>query len=138
MKRAEVITFARTLRGVPFRHQGRNPNLGIDCVGFLVSLLDFAGVPHPQDRLDYPITGHSQYLVDRLAGSLIRVPIFTALPADVFLIARRPGGAPIHIALLTDYGIMHTSDAARKVAEHLLDESWLSRLDSAWKIPGLD
>lgn len=129
------LSLARSFLGTPYRHQGRSPRIGLDCVGLLTCYLHGLGVETPADRLDYSAFGNTHLLLSRIGDTLEEIPICAAIPGDVLLISARPKHPPTHLAILTDQGILHVTER-RVVSEHGLDEDWICRLASAWRIKG--
>ncbi len=125
---------ARSLIGVPWAHQGRNPAVGIDCVGLLVLSVRACGIP-VDDRTDYgrdPDGTLYAALCEWLAG-----PFTDTQPGDVVLIqftARQPR----HVAIVSEglYGLtlIHADSKHGKVVEHVMDDRWAARIAGAWRI----
>ncbi len=130
--RADVVTAARAYLGVRWLHQGRYAN-GLDCAGLVVriahdlKLSDF-------DTIDYgriPLGDKLRTLMDE---HMDRVPVYQ--PGDVLLM--RFETDPQHLAIVTDYGMIHAYAQARKVAEHVLNDTWQSRIVAAYSFRGLE
>jgi cell wall-associated NlpC family hydrolase len=120
---------ARRYLGVPFRHQGRDPSVALDCIGLLyVSTRDIG-------RADLLVHDKSGYGRNPLAGLLesglrdaFGEPVADMRAGDVVAM-RDKGRAVRHVAILADYplgglSLIHTDSKIGRVVEHRLDERW--------------
>ncbi|MEZ0497161.1 peptidoglycan endopeptidase [Sphingomonas sp. IW22] len=100
---------ARALVGARFRLHGRDPATGLDCVGVAAAAL---GCPAPAD---YAMrTGDADRAAMALAAAgLGRVA--HGAPGDVVLMRSGPG--QLHLAVLTDSGMIHADASLRRVVE---------------------
>ena len=121
---------ARALIGVPWRHQGRDPCIGLDCVGLLVLAL---GVK--EDALpSYSREPHAGVLEGALAHYLgpARSADAPWRSGDIAVLAY--GGALRHCGLLADdasgggFSLIHTDTRLGRVTEHPLDRRWQRRI----------
>lgn len=117
--RAEVVGAAREMLGARFLHQGRDPQTGIDCVGFLVVLANRLGYPDVNDVEGYRRTPSAEVIRQTLRQSCDEIPVSEVRDGDIFLM-RMGGIKPRHVALaLTDRGgepcIIHASASGVKV-----------------------
>ncbi|SFR97975.1 hypothetical protein [Sphingomonas jatrophae] len=105
----DAVARARALVGVRFRAQGRDPALGLDCVGVALAV---AGVSR---RGDYPRRlGDIAGAVAALdAAGLERVA--TGHAGDVMLIDA--GARQLHLAVLVPGGHVHACARAGRVVE---------------------
>lgn len=145
-----MIEAARAYVGCPFHHQGRVHD-GMDCIGLLVLAHEDAGLAL-EDCTTYARHPDPEQLLHHLRRNFDEVPAKVAGPGDVLVfwmrkVRRQPGEPrerlPQHVALLTDYGLIHTwSQVARgrgeqgKVVETVFDDAWRRRVLSAWRHPG--
>jgi len=134
--RRAVIAAGRQCLGTPFRHQGRQPGRGLDCVGVIAWIARDLGLS------DYDVTNYSRLPQGRdifrhlgKAG-LAEIPMRSAQPGDILVM--RFESDPQHLALLTDRGILHAYLSQGAVVEHGLDETWRARIVSAFQFPGID
>jgi hypothetical protein len=151
---ARIVAEARRHEGTRWKHQGRLPGVALDCIGLLVVVGRGLGVPL-EDRDDYGPCPNPRRFVAQLAAQLDRVSGSDPLSlepdpgaADVaragdWLAIFFEGGdgkrrrrTPQHIALRTDYGLIHTDGDIGKVTEHTFDARWRSRVHSAWRLRG--
>ena len=125
-----ALARARALIGVPWCHQGRDPCIGLDCVGLLVLAL---GVK--EDALpSYSREPHAGALEAALAHYL--GPALRAndpwRAGDIAVLSY--GGALRHCGLLADdaysggFSLIHTDTRLGRVTEHPLDRRWRRRI----------
>jgi len=117
---AALVAACRSFMGVPFRHQGRNPAIGLDCVGMVGAGMNLIGRPYT-DRKGYGREPHKNGLRDMLAANLgAAVPMAEMRPADVVLV--KFDGEPRHVGLLTEIGgrlgMIHVHSENKRVQEH--------------------
>lgn len=133
-RRAAILAAGRRYLGTPFRHQGRVPGRGLDCIGVVVCIGRELGLFH------YDVSGYARQPTSwsslrrhvDLAG-FERVE--AARPGDVYLMAITD--RPQHVALATDRGILHAWMQARRVVEHGLDDQWRGRIVATYRFPGI-
>ena len=105
--------------GAPFRPQGRDPALGLDCVGLVAAAYRAAGrrLPAP---VRYPLRGWSRA---RIVGALAAAGFDrTAAPrreGDVALIAFPAG--QFHLGLIGRASFVHAHAGLRRVVETPFD-----------------
>ena len=123
---------ARAYLKVPFRHQGRDPATGIDCIGLLVLACRDAG---RLDKVEMDFTGYSRDPHDGLLEQhLERVfgpPVDDMRPGDI--VALKYGGPIRHVGIVGDYlygglSLIHTDSRLGRVTEHRIDERWLDQI----------
>lgn len=108
----DAVERARSLLGTRFRAQGRDPRLGLDCLGLAMIAYRIDG---RVVRRDYRLgDNHKRELMAGLAGGFRRVPPSAARPGDLML--ARVAASRFHLAILTDAGFVH-ADARRGVVE---------------------
>jgi len=129
-----LVTAARALLGVRWRHEGRSLN-GLDCVGLLICAGRAVGLlPTGFDVRGYPRRPRDHTLIKRLAEFCDRVPVAAMamgdavafvgserLPCHVGLVSRRGGARP---------GLIHASEEIGRVVEHDLESG---RLVGCWR-----
>ncbi len=123
-----AVIAARALIGVPWRHQGRNPDVGIDCAGLIVLAFGF---PPERDFTAYGRMPHDGLLEQHLAA-VFGPPIDGDLkPGDV--VAMAYGRVIRHVGIVGDYvhgglSLIHTDSTLGHVTEHPLDGKWVARV----------
>ena len=132
---------ARRFLGVPFLHQGRDPVVGLDCIGLLAAAAREAGLTRylVHDRQDYGRDPHGGLLEARLracfgepvAGS----PVDLALLHEGDVLAMRFAGPVRHVGIVgvRDYEgpqltVIHTDNGVGRVTEHRIDDKWRRRI----------
>lgn len=131
----DAIAKARSVLGVPWRHQGRNPKIGIDCIGLLVIAYNISTEQIPA----YARDPHNGLLEKALADHLgPPLPEHTPLqPGDIVAIAY--GGNVRHCGLLGDavqtneITLIHTDTRLGFVTEHPLTEQWRRRIRFSYR-----
>jgi cell wall-associated NlpC family hydrolase len=131
ISRDAFIAEARTWRGVPWVHQGRN-RFGVDCIGLLLV------VAWHFELSDYDVTGYGrapngEFMRHECERLMVRVD--TAEPGDVLLM--RFTGSPQHVMLKTDAGVLHSWATAGKVCEVALPDAWARRVVASYRVPGV-
>ncbi|WP_132389755.1 C40 family peptidase [Novosphingobium sp. PhB165] len=120
MTGAELADAARSLVGVPFRLHGRDPRLGLDCLGVLAAALgESVRLPN-----GYPMRGGD---ADAIAGIAVAAGLHPARgqtePGDILLL--RPGPYQHHIAIATGSDtIVHAHAGLRRVVHGPLPPEW--------------
>lgn len=132
----EVIQFeARKHLGTPFRHQGRLPGVGLDCVGLLVMVARALGLEHV-DRRAYTMRPDGHTLLETLRANPCLLELESpahAIEGDVLVFEFAGPKWPQHAAIRTDIGMIHTYQRIGKVAEHGYDAEWRGRTTHAFR-----
>lgn len=108
----DAVERALSLLGTRFRAQGRDPSVGLDCLGLAIIAyrIDPATI-----RRDYRLSGdHRRELVAGLASGFRRIPASQRRNGDLMLI--RVAADQYHLAVRTPAGFVH-ADARRGVVE---------------------
>lgn len=123
---------ARSLLGVPWVHQGRNPTVGLDCAGLLIVAYGESDEPDygrdPQEgKLEAEITSRVgpplEGCEDIRAGDIVAM----AYAGDI----RHCG-----MVALGDDGrlnLIHTDSRLGRLVEHPLDAKWMRRVRMVWR-----
>lgn len=132
------VEAARRYIGVPFRHQGRDPAVGLDCVGLLAVSLRDAGLSHylAHDRLGYSRDPHDGLLEKGLAAAFgAPLPVTAMQPGDIAAV--RFAGPVRHVAIVGDHpeglSLIHSYTSIRRVTEHRIDAKWLRRIAGVYR-----
>ena len=108
----DVVERALSLLGTRFRAQGRDPRLGLDCLGLAMVAYRIDGATI---RRDYRLSGdHRRELMVGLASGFRRVVPSQRRAGDLMLI--RVAADQYHLAIRTHAGFVH-ADARRGVVE---------------------
>jgi cell wall-associated NlpC family hydrolase len=140
---ADRLAVARNFLRVPFLHQGRNPAVGVDCVGLGVLYLRTLGID-VRDRTTYDRNPDGT-----LRAELTRVmgpPIAEgpgcwkhAQPGDVLSLrfANLSRVPERHVAIASElYGqpaMIHADSSEKRVVEHPMDGRWQRRVIGVWR-----
>lgn len=136
VSRHKLIEVARSYLGTPFHHQGRLPGIGLDCAGLVICAHRACGI----ELRD--VEGYSRYPQHLRMRQYCRenaeeIPVEKALPGDTILFWVARPGLEQHLAMLTDYGIVHAV-AGRKVVEAAFTGQWRNQAATAYRVSGVD
>jgi lipoprotein Spr len=136
MTGADIVAQARKALGVPFRHQGRSPRQGLDCVGLVLWSFHELGLT-TFDHVHYaPLPADTASMDAALAAHLTPVPLQQVSPGDVLRF--EVAGLQLHLGLATEHGVIHAAQVYGAVVEHRMDSKWQRRLIQAWRVPGME
>lgn len=111
---------ARALIGTRFVAQGRDPAIGLDCVG--LALLAY-GIDPRAVRDDYRLSGaHRAAILDFAGVAFRRVPRPRRRAGDLLLL--RPAMAQWHLAIWSGSGLVHADIVSRRVVERPGAPAW--------------
>jgi cell wall-associated NlpC family hydrolase len=111
---ARVVLAARALVGTRFRPHGRDPALGLDCVG-LAALAFRAGGFEGAIPSGYALRGgHPERVAARIDATSLR-RCDDRRPGDLLLCASGPG--QLHLAIASADGVIHADATLRRVVE---------------------
>lgn len=130
-----VIHVARSFVGVPFRHQGRSREHGIDCVGLpIVVLRELQALPDGfEDVTDYERMPHHGNLDTRVREYC--TPLLKPVPGC--LVAIRWKKELAHVAIHTGSTLIHSFEWRNQVVEHGIGGRWSRLIVGAWALPGV-
>lgn len=127
----EFVAVARSYEGTPFLHQGRLPQVGLDCGGVVVCALKAIG--HPViDAIGYgrlPAKGMLEKVVEENCD---KVAISEVQDGDilVFKFIREPQ----HVAIYFDGKLIHGWQEVGKVVVHDFNGVWRRRLTGCYRV----
>ena len=112
---------ARELVGVRFRPQGRDPMLGLDCVGTAAAAAD---IPPARVRRDYTLRGQHLAAIEHELCDLScqPVPVERAVAGDVLVCEAGP--AQFHIVVRAWQSFVHADAGLGRVVERPLPVPW--------------
>jgi hypothetical protein len=112
----ELIKAARSLLGVKFRHQGRDPETGLDCLGLVEYSVYLKGlITAEQFTKAYQAEPFNNMLEKGLKARLDEVPLREVRDADIYLLRFRQ--EPQHV------GFAATRNNERTIIHCLRTES---------------
>lgn len=130
---------ARSLKDVPFLHQGRDRN-GIDCIGLMAYAvqLPFEQIPpYPRDPHDGKL---ERAMCDVFGAPLLTKPTIDQL-REGDLAAMQYRGPVRHVGIVLNHptipgvlSLIHTDSMVGKVTEHVLDFKWVRRIEKVWRL----
>jgi len=118
----QLISFARSLEGIPYKYDSADPAQGFDCSGFITYVFNHFGIGVPRASVDFTFMHRAISLKDAKPGDLI---LFTGTDSTI----RRVG----HMGIIIKAGagsitfIHSTSGKAKGVTETLLNGYYISR-----------
>jgi murein DD-endopeptidase / murein LD-carboxypeptidase len=68
---SEVIGYARSLAGVPYKYGSIDPKQGFDCSGFITCVFNHFGIRVPRTSVDFTFVGRDIALNDARPGDLV-------------------------------------------------------------------
>jgi cell wall-associated NlpC family hydrolase len=71
VKPSEVVAFAKTLIGVPYKYASTDPAVGFDCSGFITYVFHHFGIVVPRSSIDFTPVGKEVPTDAAVAGDLI-------------------------------------------------------------------
>jgi cell wall-associated NlpC family hydrolase len=134
MRPEDVIRKARAMIGIPFLHQGRDPALGVDCMGLIsVVAISLELADSGMDRTDYPRFPHPEILLDGLSQFCDPFSLDSeCLPPPGSVVVVNVVGQAIHCGWSSGTGLIHAYSTSGKVVEHLWVSRWANRISSVW------
>ena len=71
LQREELVAFAKTQIGVPYKYASTDPSLGFDCSGFITYVFNHFNIAVPRSSKDFTNEGQEVEVADALPGDLI-------------------------------------------------------------------
>lgn len=105
---AELLDFAKTLIGIPYKYGSADPAVGFDCSGFLTYIFNHFHIAVPRSSVDFTNAGKTAELATAKPGDLV---LFTGTDST-----NRAVG---HIGIITSYqngvyNFIHSSSGKAK------------------------
>ena len=137
-----IVAAARAALDTPFKHEGRQAGIGLDCAGLLVHVAREVGL-EPLDRFGYarmPVNGQIEEALQAHvdAGILVRASITDMRPGDLFLMRFAGEKASRHLGICAGDTMIHAWAIVRKVCEHRIDETWRRSIVRIYRFSGVD
>jgi len=126
----ELIAYAKTLIGTPYKFASIDPAIGLDCSGFITYVFNHFGVQVPRSSVDFTDYGTAVNLINAEAGDLI---LFTGTDSSINTVG--------HMGIITDnrngeiYFIHSTSGKAYGVTITALNIYYKKRFIKIIRIP---
>jgi murein DD-endopeptidase / murein LD-carboxypeptidase len=122
---------ARSLIGVRFRPQGRDPETGLDCVGAAAAA---AGLPPHRIRRDYALRGAALAEIEHELCDLGLLPVRSKDAQAGDVVVMEAGPAQLHLAVFTGTGFVHADAAIGRVVERPGPAPW--PVLATWRLNG--
>ena len=136
--RKAIVSAARSQIGRPFKHQGRRPDTGFDCIGLVLYAYSSSG---HERILDHDRRGYGR----QPAGDTLRSAIEAVfdrtdmpLPGDIAMFSFAKSAQ--HVGIVTDVGLCHAHNPVggnHVVVEHALDDRWMRHLVAFYRLKGV-
>jgi cell wall-associated NlpC family hydrolase len=91
VKATEIVNFAKTLIGVPYKYASTDPAVGFDCSGFITYVFRRFNIAVPRSSVDFTNVGKDVLIKDARPGDLI---LFTGTDSTERIVG--------HMGIVTD------------------------------------
>lgn len=132
----QVVEEARKWKGTPFKHQGRKPGIGCDCVGLLIGIA--GSVLGVRDTFDYqygrdPNNWAIKKELDSSPVLFCKEDKHDIAVGDIAIFHLGKHQIPHHVGIISDYsdisfGIIHCYQNIGRVVEHRMNDVWKKRI----------
>jgi cell wall-associated NlpC family hydrolase len=78
-----IVTFAQTLKGIPYKYASSDPRQGFDCSGFITYVFNHFNIRVPRSSIDFTNVGREVPPSDARPGDLI---LFTGTDSTVRIV----------------------------------------------------
>ena len=118
----QVVAFAHTLQGVPYKYASIDPSIGFDCSGFITYVFRHFDITVPRSSVDFTNEGREVKPAEAVAGDLI---LFTGTDSTIPIVG--------HMGIVTennqgDISFIHsTSGKAHGVTVTPLNQYYKTR-----------
>ena len=135
----QIIAAARECLETPFRHQGRQPGLGLDCVGLVrYPLVRLCGIT--DDFRTYSLQAQPEHKTRAILAQfdhlISEVPKADMRPGDILWM--RFNRDPQHFGLFTGWNLIHAvNNGRRRVVEHGFRAPWPARVRAVFRYRGV-
>jgi cell wall-associated NlpC family hydrolase len=148
LTRDDVVRVARTLLGVPFRHQGSYPETGLDCRG-VIEYIAFVLWARPVPPREYQRKPSGVEFLEKMRAEMVEIDPAEAGHGDAVLIhfprdtEARHGGVlasgPVFAADPSELMLIHAWESRGEgaVREEPLRGWKLKNIDYAFRFPGV-
>ena len=121
VSRHELVKYAKTLIGIPYKYASTDPSEGFDCSGFITYVFNHFHWEVPRSSVDFTDFGKQINLIDAKEGDLI---LFTGTNDSIRIVG--------HMGIITDntdslHFIHSTSGHAYGVTISNLNEHYIKR-----------
>jgi len=130
----DVIAKARSFIGTPFKHMGRIPGEGLDCIGLIQVTLHECGLLLDKQTGGYGRAARPGMLIGGLEDTFQRVNPSEMREGDIILFSIT--SEPQHVAWYTgDDTFIHAyALTPRRVTEQRLNKQWRTRIRGVFRV----
>lgn len=130
-----VVQETRKWLGTPFMHQARCMGVGVDCGQLVIAVgVSLGRFPEPPKHLMRYGRNPNPRHMRRLIASMLQPIECEPEIGDVLWVGEREG-LPMHLAIVTDKGVIHSDFHFGKVVECSRPANWDKLLECAWRYP---
>lgn len=125
-----IVRAARGLVGVRFVHQGRDPAIGLDCVGVAIGAARACGLS-VLDREGYGRAPGDDHAQTGLIAVIAAQPCLRRVqrpPAAGDLLIMQFARVPHHVAICGGDTVIHALGSIGRCVEHPIDATWRRRI----------
>jgi cell wall-associated NlpC family hydrolase len=76
----ELVAYAKTLIGIPYKYSSTDPAIGFDCSGFITYVFSHFNIKVPRSSVDFTNVGNEINIIDARPGDLI---LFTGTDTSI-------------------------------------------------------
>jgi len=110
---SQLVSFARSLKGTPYKYGSVDPQEGFDCSGFVTCVFNHFGIRVPRPSVDFTFVNRSIDIKKAKAGDLILFTGSDSIPRIVghigIVVSNHKGDLKfIHSTSRNDAGVMET------------------------------
>ena len=122
--------------GTVFKHQGRKPKIGLDCLGLVMHIAHEMGFS-PEDNVTYRRVPDSKAILEGVNKHLLSASVDDIHTGDVVLFHWGRKEQPMHFGVASGDGFfIHAYEPAHSVCLTRFDEMWAERVHSVHRFPG--
>ncbi len=132
IKREDIIKQVYTHINTPYLHQGRNPKVGLDCIGLGVCVFQHFEIPII-DLKAYGAAPDGVTLLEAIDKNLQRIDAAEVLDGDLYVFWVRAKGFAQHIGFKHGENMVHTYSGSGRVVSHVVNGFWKKRIMCGYK-----
>jgi len=140
----DIVNKGREYLNIKWRHQGRSPETGLDCAGFIIQVgVDLNLLVEDYNYLNYGREPDGVKFIAEFNRRLNRVINMNNKQEGDVLIFRQ-GAYPTHCGFLSIKNgisyLLHSNGSSNvlKVTEHILDYNWKKQLVFVFRFKGIN
>lgn len=127
IKRSDIIKEVYKYLDVPYLHQGRNADVGLDCIGLGICVFQHFDIPII-DLKAYGSSPDGVTLLEAIDKNLNRIPATEVLDGDLYVFWVRAKGFAQHIGFKHADKMVHTYSGSGRVVSHVINGFWKKRI----------